>query len=234
MKNDFSGSNPFRILGPKSDTEALDLEKLYEKPFSISFSLEEGVLIMISKIIRITQILSECLYTCESSALNQCESLAKDVHNQEKALTRIVVASDASPELRTGLIRFPYRLERIGDMLENILNCCRTKARDGIPFSDLAHSELDRLFDMLIEMMNNLRKAFKEPKTNLLEVVVSDGEKLNDMFENFKEAHWERLEAGTGAAEASSVYRDILDSIKTVGDYLVKMSVSLLELRGIS
>jgi hypothetical protein len=50
------------------------------------------------------------------------------------------------------------------------------------------------------------------------------------MFEEFKLAHWERIEAGFCAVEASSVYRDILDSVKSVNEYLVKMTETLQEL----
>jgi hypothetical protein len=44
-----------------------------------------------------------------------------------------------------GLMRFPYRMKRVGDMPEAILHCCKIKALDRVPFTDKAHAELDQL-----------------------------------------------------------------------------------------
>ena len=64
----------------------------------------------------------------------------------------------------------------------------------------------------------------------ILEAIIADGKKVNQMFEDFKLAHWQRLEAGFCAVEASSMYRDILDSMKSIGDYIVKMAETLMEM----
>ena len=129
-----------------------------------------------------------------------------------------------------GLIRFPYRMERIGDMFESMLRCCRIKAADRVPFSDRAHEELDQTFKILGEMMVNLRDTLRIPNKVVLETIISEGKRLAQLLEDFKLAHWERLEAGYCSIDASSMYRDILDSAKSVGEYLVKMTETLLEL----
>jgi Na+/phosphate symporter len=78
-------------------------------------------------------------------------------------------------------------------------------------------------------MMVNLRDAFLTPNKAILDRIISDGKRLGDMLEDFKVAHWTRLEMGFCAVEASSMYRDILDSVKSVNEYLVKMSRTLLD-----
>ena len=49
--------NPFRMISPKLDSEALRLEEFHEKPFSETVALQEGLLIMVSKAIEITRLL---------------------------------------------------------------------------------------------------------------------------------------------------------------------------------
>ncbi|MEJ2717610.1 MAG: hypothetical protein P8182_10790 [Deltaproteobacteria bacterium] len=222
--------NPFRMLSPRLHAEAMRIEELYEKPVSESVSLEEGLLIMISKLIEMTQLLSKCVVSGADHQMDRCAELASDVHDQEKILTRGLVTSDVEKDLLTGVIRFPYRLERIGDMLESVLNCCRIKAEKGIPFSDKAYAELEQLFAALLEMMVNMRDAFTTPNKVLLEAILAEGTNLSELVEEFKLAHWARLEAGFCAPEASSVYRDMLDSIKWTTEYLERMSATLLEL----
>lgn len=222
--------NPFRMLSPRLHAEAMRMEELYEKPVSESVSLEEGLLIMISKIIEMTRVLSKCVVTGADHQMERCEELARDVHEQEKILTRGLVTSQIEKDLLTGVIRFPYRLERIGDMLESVLKCCRAKAERGIPFSDKAYSELEQIFAALLEMMINMRDALRTPNKILLDTILAEGRSLSELLEECKLAHWARLEAGFCAPEASSVYRDLLDSIKWTTEYLERMSITLLEM----
>ncbi len=230
MKEEHLFFNPLRMLSPKLNQEALKIEKLHERPVSDALSLEEGLLIMISKHIETCRLLSKAVFTGDAGQMDRCDALCEEVHEQERLLTKDLVGSGAKGYLLSGLIRFPYRLERIGDMLESILNCCRIKAKKGVPFSDKAYAELDALFTTLLEMMQNLRDAFQTPNKEILDAIIASGQKLNAMFEEFKLAHWKRLESGFCAAEASSMYRDILDSVKTTNEYLMKMAQSLREL----
>jgi Na+/phosphate symporter len=230
MKDEHLFFNPFRMLSPTLDREALRIEDLYEKPVSDSITLEEGVLTMTSKLAEMCRLLSKCIVSGSVSQMDRCEALAGEVHEQEEHLTRNLVGSKVEQKLLKGMIRFPYRLERIGDMLESILNCCRIKAAKGIPFSDKAHGELNQLFTQLLAMLQNFRDAIRAPNKVILDAIIADGKKLNEMFEECRIAHWQRLEAGFCAIEASSMYRDILDSVKTINEYLIKMSTTLLDL----
>jgi Na+/phosphate symporter len=186
--------------------------------------------VMISKLIEMTRLLSKSAYLPSPGALEKCEAMAREVHQQEKMLTRNLVSSDVHSDVMKGVIRFPYRLERVGDLLESILNCFRIKARDGVPFTEKAHAEMDNMFAVLLDMMVNLRDAFRLPNKVILAAVVRQGANLTQMIEDHKLAHWERLEAGFCAVEASSMYRDILDSAKGINEYLVKMATTLEEL----
>jgi Na+/phosphate symporter len=142
--------NPFRMISRKLDSEAVRLERLHEQPFSEAMDLEEGLLVMISKIIAITQLLSKCVFSESETQMNTAATWAKEVHDQEKVLTLHLTTAGLTPDLLKGIIRFPFRLERIGDMLESILNCCRIKVAQGILFSDKAHAELNQLFELML------------------------------------------------------------------------------------
>ena len=230
MKDEHLFFNPFRMLSPKLEYETVRIEELHEKPVSKEISLEEGLLIMISKLIEMCTLLSKCVFSGSMKQMERCEAFAQDVHAQEKILTKDLVESEVKGDLLKGLIRFPYRLERVGDLFESVLNCCRFKAKYSIPFTDKAYAELEQLFTTLREMLNNLRDAIRTPNKVILEAIIADGKKVNQMFEDFKLAHWQRLEAGFCAVEASSMYRDILDSMKSIGDYIVKMAETLMEM----
>jgi len=223
--------NPLKLFSPRHLRQEMEHEELYAKEVCEGIDLSEGLLITISKLIEMTQLLSKYVVSGAQPQCDKCAKLGLEVHTQEQVLTRCLLSSEVKGEVLKGVLRFPYRMERVGDMLEIILACCREKAAKEIPFSDIGHKELDQMFGVLIEMMNDLRDSFKTPNKAILEGIIAKGSQLSDMTEEFKLAHWERLEAGFCHIAASSMYRAILDAFKGAAEYLVKMAASLLALK---
>jgi Na+/phosphate symporter len=221
--------NPFRLISPKLDSETQRLEKLHEVPVSESHTPEEGMLVMVSKLIEMTRILSKLFVTEDPERLEICERLAQEVHQQEKLATTGL--AEASPSIGQNLfkivVRFPSRLQRMGDMFQRIVECCRIKKREGIPFSDKAQGEISAIFTFLEQIMVNLRDALAIRNQVVLQHVKVDVDRLGEMIEDARFAHWDRLEAGFCAPQASSIFLEILDSCKFVNEYINKMWLSL-------
>ena len=128
-----------------------------------------------------------------------------------------------------GVIRFPYRLERIGDMLEIILHCCRVKVDHDVDFSEMADEEVRQLLLVLDVMLTNLRDALRAPTSRaILKAMLNEGKRLSQMLGDFTSDHWKRLEEGRFSPQASSTYREILDAVTWTNDYLEKIWKSLL------
>jgi Na+/phosphate symporter len=223
-------ASPFRMMSPKLDSEALKLQELYRQPFSESFSVEKGVLVTISKIIEMTQLMAKYVLSGSADQFNECANLAKEVHDQERVLTRQILDSGVKGAVLKSLLRFPYRLERVGDLQEGILSVLQAKAAQGVPFNDRAHSELDELFNLLADTLNNLRDAFIAPNKVLLDHVLDQARKMSQLLDDFRLAHWERVEGGFCHVQATSMYLHILDAFKATNEYIVKMAETLLTL----
>lgn len=232
MKNKDVFFNPFRLISPKLDAEASRLDELHGPPPEEVTCLEEGLLVMTDKLIEMTGLLRKSLIIAEPAKLDLCERLAQEIHDEEKGLTGDIVCS---PTETTGavlktVVLFPGRLERVGDLLESILNVCRIKARDGVPFSDKANKELDQLFGLLTEVLTNFRDALLTRNKALLEAIVEDEQRLGKMIVDFRLAHEDRLLEGLCSPKASSLYLDVSDSIRNANRHLKEMSESLLQL----
>lgn len=223
-------ANPFRVFSPQVDSEVLRLHELHSRRISESVALEEGVLILISKLMEMTNLLSQALVKDSLSEFDKCKALADEVHDEEKLLTSFLVSSGITGDVLKGVIRFPYRLERIGDMLESMLNCFRIKSTEGIRFSDQAVEELKYLLDSLLAIMGRLRDAFREPDRENLEAIKAQTKDLASLVDDARTVHWDRLAQGVCLPEASSLYREILDSLLTANEYLDKMASTLIEL----
>ena len=222
--------NPFETESAKVAAEVARLQAEHGRRIMQSPVFREGVVGMISRLLEMNRLLSKSFLTEDRSPMDQCERLATEVHQEEKTLTGYILHCGARGESCEGVIRLPYRLERIGDMLEDVLHCCRTRIARDIPFSLKAKEEVGELLLQLEHMMDSLRDAFVSQDKDPLEKMIDKGKRLAQVLEDFKSAHWLRVEKGTTAPEASSLFREILDSVKWTNEYLEKLCTSLREM----
>ena len=231
MRHEVPLQNPFQTFVSRPEALHQAANVLDDETISLVREVQTGLLEMIDKLIEITRVLPECINTPSELTLSDCDSLAAAVHEQETELTKKIVTTDLTPNIRKDVIRFPYRLERIGDMLESILNCFRLKIEDGVSFDPVAHEELDKLFAVLLRIMLNTRWALKTPDDAPSVQALSDTEILGTMLAEYRLAHWNRVETGACDFQASSMYLDILDSTDLSRRYFEKINRKLLALR---
>lgn len=223
--------NPFRIISPKLDAEASRLAEIFESPPQDITCLEEGLLVMISKLIEINRLLRKCLIIFDPVKAEKCESLAQEIHDEEKKLTGDIVCSPTTTgAILKALVLFPGRLERVGDFLESILNVARIKSRDAIPFSDKANAELNESFDLMNDMLKNFRDLIATRNRDLLDHVRAEQKKIGQLTVDFGLAHEDRLVGGLCTPKASSLYLDVLDSIKSANQNVSALTESLAQL----
>ncbi|MEW6112845.1 MAG: hypothetical protein AB1664_12010, partial [Thermodesulfobacteriota bacterium] len=121
-------------------------------------------------------------------------------------------------------------LQRIAEKLLNISACFRLKSRDGILLNGKAEAHFDQLLVILVDMMSNLRDAFTISDAVLVESIISEAVELNRMIRDFRSAHWSRPRAGALAGQATGMYLDILDAIKSASEDVGNICRALLEL----
>jgi hypothetical protein len=213
--------NPFRILSPKLDLEALKIEELHEKPVSESFTLDEGLLVMLGKLIEVNRLIHEGFVSNCPEEIKGADKLAADVHQQEKLLTGALACSITVPkELCRTFILFPASMERVGDYLESILNCCHIKCKDDLLFDDRANEEVEEMLKGTRELMVNFRDCIISPNKYLLEHVITFAGALEQQCQDYQLAHVERLLAGATAPRTSSLYLDILESTQAISRHI--------------
>jgi Na+/phosphate symporter len=224
MEDAPSYRNPFRTVRIKWRPGGAD------ETSSLDVCLGDVLLATVRKLTEMLRML-KCISAEETSTTekDKCALLAKEVHHQEIVVAECLLSPTVANQLTNDITRLPYRLERIGDMLENILLCLEKKAKDGIQFSAEAHAELDLLFAALLDIMEDLGKAFATSEIETQKSLIAQEKNLLETLASYRQAHWERLWSGACLPQASSMYLDILDSIKWANEYLKKISMTLLE-----
>ena len=223
--------NPFRIISPKLNAEASRLAEIYESPPAEVTCLEEGLLVMVYKLSEMAGLIHKSLIIADSAKLEKCELLGREIHEEEKGLTGDLVCSPATTgDILKTVILFPGRLERVGDLLESMINVAKIKARDGILFSDKALAELTELFELLKKILENFGDLLITRNRSLADHLLAEQKRLGQMTVDFALAHEDRLVEGVCAPKASSLYLDILDSVKNVGTHIREMIESMLKI----
>lgn len=225
--------NPFRLISPKLDSEASRLEEIYESPPEEVTCLEEGLLIMMNKIIRLTGLIRKSLLIADATKVDECKKLAQEIHDEEKGLTGDLVCDPnvtRGDVLRT-VVLFPARLERVGDLLESMLNVACFKAEQGVAFSDKADKELDDLFGLFSDILTNFHDVLVTRNHALLEHILEQCKKFAQLAVDARLAHEDRLLEGLCSPKASSLFLDLLDSMKSAKRNVREMAESLLKLR---
>jgi Na+/phosphate symporter len=210
----------------RSDREG---EQSLKAPALPPTSLNKGCVIMIGKIMEIALSLSVCISSDGPHELERCEVLAKEVRERERTLTRDLHAV-AQGDTLSALVRLPFFLQDIAEKLENIVDCCRHKAEEGIILNGTGEAHCQQLLAILIDMMNNLQDAFTTTDTVLVQSIISQGSELSRMLKDFRSAGWLRPRRGPFAAQVIDIYLDILDAIKSANEDVGNICASLLEL----
>ncbi len=231
MKDKRIFANPFRMISPRLDSEAIKIEELHNKPASSAFTLEEGLLMMASKLIEMTRLIHEGFKTDSTAPLGACEKLAEDVAEQEKLLVANLACSVAvPPELCKAFIVFPSYMERVAALLKNLLQACETRNVQGMNFSDKANEEVDEMFRLLQAMLVDFRDVLRAPNKFLLDHVVTQADSIDQSCQDWALAHVERLLQGICAPRSSSVYLSMLESTQSLCRNIKVMAQKLREL----
>jgi Na+/phosphate symporter len=225
-----SFKDPLRILGHGHDTKDLEVETLHKRAVSNSVGVEEGLMIMISKLVEMTRLLSHLFSGFAGEDSETCSRLAEEVREQSHILAKALVSMRVGDQPGNGLIRLPFLLKRVGRMLGNILEYYRSKTLAEITFSDQAGREQEQIFVLLLDILINLRDALQNPSRQALLAVLLQGKRLEEMIQEFAGTDWQRVKSGVCPVEASTVWPEILDSAKCANQYVMEMAANLLEL----
>lgn len=225
-----SFTNPLRSLGHERDTKDFDVDTLHTRAVSNSVGVDEGLMIIIGKLVEMMRLLTQYFSASPGARSQPFSRLAREVHEQSQILTEALLSLRLDEQQFNRLIRFPFRLERVGKMLENIFECHRTRTPGENTYRDKTYREQEQIFALLLDILKNLRGSLQNPSKEALLAVSFQGKRLEEMVQQFAGAHWERVRAGECPVNSSARWNEILDSAKRADEYLMEIAVNLLDL----
>jgi phosphate uptake regulator len=154
-----------------------------------------------------------CFLEHDLDALNTASALGRSVHKQENELTEGLLAGP--PEIEP--LRFiPSHLERIGDALEAVVRCLRSREDEAAVFTERGMREVRELFDRAQGLLECARDLARTGNPVLARHVELEAMRFQEVASEFARAHEERLIEGVCLPRASSAYLAILDNLREV------------------
>ena len=120
--------------------------------------------------------------------------------------------------------------ERISDHAKNISECAKEKADKQIDFSAAASHELSVLSAAIIEIMTITIRAFVEDDAALALKVEPLEELIDDLCDELRSHHIDRLQKGICSLQDGYVFNDLLTNYERVGDHCSNVAVAMIEL----
>ncbi len=119
-------------------------------------------------------------------------------------------------------------LERIGDHLDNLLEFFAIRHEKKFIFSKEAKEELDNLFDIIREMINNATDAYVNYNKELAKQVNITEDSLDKLVVQYRRNHINRINDKNFVETESGFYIDILSNMERIGDHCNNIAMNVI------
>lgn len=120
--------------------------------------------------------------------------------------------------------------ERISDHAVNVLEAAQEIRDKKLTFSDDANRELRVAMDAVLEVLNLAIDAFIRDDVRAAEMVEPLEQVVDDLKNELKRRHVQRLQQGGCTIELGFVFSDILTNFERVSDHCSNIAVAIIEL----
>ena len=120
-------------------------------------------------------------------------------------------------------------MERIGDHAENIVEHAKEMMTNKVKFTDDAMSELHRLDEMVVKLLNDGLTLFNAQNVDfdIAKSVIETESSLDSHVKIFKYNHINRMNEGVCSAENGTIFLDMLTILERVGDHANNVAFSI-------
>lgn len=136
--------------------------------------------------------------------------------NLEKKVTEKIIelGKAAGKENKKEFIilgQIAQNLERMGDELRSLIERIEIKIAEKLLFSDVGIKQYEDVFSKMAESVNLIIKFLNEYDTQLLNLILENGNQIKTLIEKYRAEHVERLAKGICEPRAANMYFDMLD-----------------------
>jgi phosphate:Na+ symporter len=156
------------------------------------------------------------------------------INKLDKAITDYLVQvsrsslSDQHSEVHMNYMNIIRDIERVGDHTENIIELLELRMTRKAPLSEKALGELNEMFQLTLETLNDALQSLSENNVNLATGVLAKEVRIDKMEKDYRKTHIMRLNEGSCTGDAGILYVDIISNLERIGDHSVNIAQAVL------
>lgn len=224
----------FGDLDGESGEEQETLKHLDERIFeSPAFALETAAL----EVIHMGQITAgnlekaiSALETADQSAIQEVYKTEKTINNMEKMLTEYLIKVDNlslnehQKLVVSNLFYSISDIERIGDHSENLAELAQSLQEENYRFSDTALEDLRSISSIVIDSFFHAVEARRTGNMDEVRKVSQLEDEVDNLEEELREKHIERLSSGKCKASTGVIFLDIISNLERISDHAYNLA----------
>lgn len=162
--------------------------------------------------------------------MNLIEENEETIDYLNKAITEYLVkitafaTSDADANAIDQMYHVVCDYERIGDHADNIAGYVQYCNEHDFSFSASAHNELRKLIITVLDFLDEAQKFYLGNSDLDIKTLEDTEESIDDVVDEFQEAHIRRLEKGKCTADMGVLYVEILTDLERVADHALNIA----------
>lgn len=121
-------------------------------------------------------------------------------------------------------------IERIGDHADNLAGYTRMLNKRNISFTGVAHEEIVSMRDICLEGINDLL-SLDAGNMDWLAQVSALEQRIDDMTNDYRRNHLERMRNGECSDEACILYSELLTDFERIGDHVLNIAQEMAKVR---
>lgn len=200
-------------------------ERILETPsFAIEHVINE-VVNMGCAALKNFDLAAAALLNNDRSEVEQVEKLEQKIDDYEKLLTNYMVKlnnqslNEEQHLLVKNLFYTISDFERVSDHCENLSELASEKAERNIVFSDEAKGEMEEMFQAVRASLDHAIKARKSSDMSEVRAVVQSEEQVDNLEEDLRERHIDRLSNQTCKPENGVIFLEALSNLERISDH---------------
>ena len=166
----------------------------------------------------------------DKQAVQDAMSAEEDVNELDRQLRHYLAdtgqqqLSDEQYRLHNLLMLATASIEKIGDHAQNIAEFAEHRLRLQLPFSDAACQEINEINDAVLHIIDTMVAALEKRDANQARQVFRLESMLDQMEEDMRSQHIERLIQGACHPQAAILFLDILGNYERMGDQAARIA----------
>lgn len=219
---------------PEDGEEAVTLKHLDERIFeSPAFAVETAAL----EVVHMGQITLEnvnraieAILTGNLEEIEQVYKVEKSINNMEKMLTEYLIKIDNlsltehQKLVVNDLFYSVSDIERVGDHAENLAESASYLAERKLEFSDTGVADLEEIGGNVLKSFQYAIEARSTGNMDAVRKVSQYEDKVDNLEEELREKHIERLSSGKCNPSSGVIFLDIISNLERISDHAYNLA----------